>query len=411
MRPVELTRPTPGPGQSARLRQGHLAVGAALLGAVTTVAPTTTAKRSRPDQPGRRLASAPRRGGRAAPGPQGGWEPWRDWAAIAVLTHGLLLFAALTQPSLPVLLALTVPLGVILSTGTLTVLHDAGHRRLSHRRGWLNVLAVQTAVPVGLWVGHWTLKHRVHHRATAVYPVDDATHASALIRLHPAVPRRAIHRYQHLYAWPLYGLAWLGELQSQLSYLWTGRIDGTRTPGRGRRAASFAAEKTMCVAVLAPYAVLLGLGRLTLLLLAAMTIAGVLAAVVLVVGHINVGLVPSTQVPAGREWAAHLVRTTASFSTGSRAVRWLTGGMTHHLAHHLRPAAARHQLPMIHVRTAAALADEAAEPLRDFPTLRAAVRGHGARLRELGRSDRPSPIGAPAMRSDHLAVHRDPRGG
>jgi len=66
---------------------------------------------------------------------------------------------------------------------------------------------------------------------------------------------------------------------------------------------------------------------------------------------------------------------------------------------------------MIHVRTATALANEAAEPLRDFPTLRAAVRGHGARLRELGRSDRPSPIGALAMRSDRLAVHRDPRDG
>jgi len=77
----------------------------------------------------------------------------------------------------------------------------------------------------------------------------------------------------------------------------------------------------------------------------------------------------------------------------------LTGGMTHHLAHHLRPAAARQQLPMIHVRTATALAAEAAEPLRDFPTLLAAVRGHGTRLRELGRSDRPSPIGWAPVRA------------
>jgi len=215
MRPVELTRPAPGPGQTGRPRQGDLAVGAALPGAATTVAPTTTGKRSRADQPGRPLAPAPRRGGRAAPGPQGGWEPWRDWAAIAVLTHGLLLFAALTQPSPPVLLALTVPLGVILSTGTLTVLHDAGHRRLSHRRGWLNVLAVQTAVPVGLWVGHWTLKHRVHHRATAVYPVDDATHASALIRLHPAVPRRAIHATSTCTPGPC--TAWPGSVSCKAS--------------------------------------------------------------------------------------------------------------------------------------------------------------------------------------------------
>ena len=201
--------------------------------------PGTTRQPARGGPVVRRRPTSGLAAGTAVPGPvrapltrkpQAGWEPWRDWPVITTVTHGLLLLAALTQPSGPNLLALSVPLGVILATGTLTVLHDAGHQRLSHRRGWLNAFAVQTAMPVALWVGHWTLKHRVHHRATAVYPVDDATHASSLVRLHPAVPLRPIHRYQHLYVWPLYGLAWAGELRSQLTDLWTGAVDGTRTP-------------------------------------------------------------------------------------------------------------------------------------------------------------------------------------
>ncbi len=324
----------------------------------------------------------------AAQGPSGRLEPWRDWALWGCLMHGLLLTAALTLPSLPWLLALSVPLSLVMAGATLTVLHDAGHKRFSSRHMWPNVFAVQTGVPVGLWVGHWTLKHRVHHRATAVYPLDDATRASSLVRFHPAARLRPIHRYQHLYAWPLYGLAWMGELRSQLTYLRTGAIAGTTTPRGPARALSFGVEKALCALVLWPYAVVMGGQRLLVLMLVSMSLAGVVAGVVLVVGHINVGLDPSTSAPAGREWNAHLVRTTANFSTantvGNAVVRWVTGGMTHHLAHHLRPVAPRSELPSLHASLVADVSRTTGEPLRDFPTLRAAARGHWQRLKELG---------------------------
>lgn len=77
---------------------------------------------------------------------------------------------------------------------------------------------MQTSVPLGPWVGHWTLKHRVH-RVSQVYPLDESTRSSNLLRLHPAVALRPVDRHQHLYAWALYGLAWAGELHSQLTHL------------------------------------------------------------------------------------------------------------------------------------------------------------------------------------------------
>lgn len=311
-------------------------------------------------------------------------EPWRDWAILTVVNHALLLALAITRPGLPWLLLAAVPLGLTLSIATLTVLHDAGHRRLSHHLV-LNVLAVQTAAPIGLWVGHWTLKHRVHHRVTSVYPLDDSTRASGLVRLHPRAPRRPVHRFQHVYAWLLYGLAWVGELRSQLTYLRTGAMSETRSPAGPRRLASFAIEKAICLAVLMPYGLLMGFGPLALLLVTAMTFGSAVAAVVLVVGHINSGLSPSLTAPEGRDaWHAHLVRTSASFSTNSRVVRWVTGGMTHHLAHHLRATAPRAELPALHVTKVAEIVAASGEALVEYPTFASAVRGHWRALRDLG---------------------------
>lgn len=319
-------------------------------------------------------------------------EPWRDWALIALVTHAVLVTIVLVHPGPVGLLVASVPLAVALTTGTLTVLHDAGHRMFS-RRTWPNVLVVQVGVPVGLWVGHWTLKHRVHHKLSQVYPVDEATRSSSLLRLHPDAPRRALHRSQHRYAWLLYGLAWAGELKSQLTYVRTGVVTGSETPGFAARLGSFLGEKALWALVLTPYAVLLGLGDLALLLLASMTLASVLAGVVLVIGHINQGLDPSGAAPAGPTWAPHLVRSTASFSTDSVLMRALTGGMTHHLAHHLRPVAVRSKLPALHRTTVQDVVAATGLPLVEFPSLTSAVVGHWRRLRELGQTV-PAPVGA-----------------
>lgn len=308
-------------------------------------------------------------------------EPWRDWAAIAVAAHGVLITLVVLQPGWPWLLLAAVLLGQIWSTGTLTVLHDAGHRRFA-RRAWPNVLAVQSAVPLGLWVGHWTLKHRVHHRATQVYPIDEATRSSGLVRLHASAPWRGVHRYQHWYAWLLYGLAWVGELRSQATYVRTGGVD-LGAPSARRRAASFLTEKALCLLVLLPYAIGLGVSRLVVLLVVAMTVTSVTAAVITTVGHINVGLI-ATGSPAGEQWLGHIVATTASFSTEDRLARWLTGGLTHHLAHHLRPVADRAALPELHRTAVPLVAERAGATAVEFPTLASAVHGHWSRLRELG---------------------------
>lgn len=315
--------------------------------------------------------------------PRRRWEPWRDWAVITLANHAMLVLIALAHPRGAYLVLAAVPLSIGFAIGTLTVLHDAGHRMFS-TSSWPNVVATQTSTPAGLWVAHWTLKHRMHHKLAQVYPFDEATRSSSMVRLHPSAPSQRWQRKQHMYVWPLYGLAWLGELRSQFRYLRTGDIPGMQTPPRGQRMASFAAEKALCLLVLLPYALALGVGSLAVLLAAAETFGSVIAAVIVVVGHVNEGLSPTAESPT-RAWSAHLVRTTASFSTDSTIMRWLTGGMTHHLAHHLRPVAVRSQLPHLNRTVVREVAAAAGVPLVEFRTFPQAVAGHWRRLRELGQ--------------------------
>jgi linoleoyl-CoA desaturase len=306
------------------------------------------------------------------------------------VNNGMLVGISLLQPRGAALMWCAVPLSVGFAVGTLTVLHDAGHRMYSGRT-WPNVLAVQLSTPIGLWTSHWTLKHRVHHKQSQVYLIDESTRSSSLVRLHPAAPSRPFHRRQHFYAWVLYGLAWAGELRSQLTYLRTGAIAGTTSPGTWQRVGSFALEKGLWQVVLLPYALSLGPVRLAVLLIIAMTMASILAAVLLVVGHINVGLEPA-QDSDRRDWTHNLVMTTASFATNSTLLRWFTGGLTHHLAHHLRPVAVRSELPALHRSTVPGVVARTGLPMTEYPSLRAAIAGHYRRLRELGQAAAPSGV-------------------
>ena len=344
---------------------------------------TETTSRPRASAPPIRVPSQRRTAGaRRAVLPLRRLEPWRDSLLLGLLNHGVLLAVAPLDPGPWGLVLLAVPLALGLGTGTLTVLHDAGHRMFA-KRAWPNVLAVQLAVPAGLWVGHWTLKHRVHHKLLQVYPLDEATRSSSLLRLHPEAASLPVHRFQHLYAWFMYSLAWAGELKSQLTYLVTGVVTGAETPGARARIGSFVLEKALWVVVLLPYTRAIGVVHMLVLLLVAETLASLLAGVTTVVGHVNVGLEPEPGLP-GAQWTAHIVRTTASFNTRSVLVRFWTGGLTHHLAHHLRPVALRSELPRLHDTAVQDVVRSTGVAQSEYPTFSAAVAAHYRRLRELG---------------------------
>jgi fatty acid desaturase len=71
--------------------------------------------------------------------------------------------------------------------------------------------------------------------------------------------------------------------------------------------------------------------------------------------------------------------------------------MTLHLAHHLRPAAPRRDLPALHEGKVAELVASTGLPMVVYPTFASAVAGHYRRLRDLGQPVATvAPISGPA---------------
>jgi linoleoyl-CoA desaturase len=327
-------------------------------------------------------------------------EAYGNWLGIA-LVNNLTLFG-LSRTARPTLVTgvLAVLLSVGFALGGLTVLHHAGHKRYS--RGYLvNMLVVQSAVPIGFWLGHWGLKHRVHHRVPAVYPDDSFTTILAL-RLHPAAPLHPWHRYQHVYAWLIYCLAWPGDLASQLRFLVTGRITGESSrPEILWRVGSFAAEKAFAVAILSAYVLVARNATLMMAVIGfALVLGSFLTACVVVVGHINEGMQYRSTVdqadmsePSSGEtaiWTNSVLATTASFSVDNVLLGCVIGGMTLHAAHHMRPLASRGELRTVHAWLAEEGESAARPPVIEFPTLWSAVKGHRRTLWQLGRREQDS---------------------
>jgi linoleoyl-CoA desaturase len=117
------------------------------------------------------------------------------------------------------------------------------------------------------------------------------------------------------------------------------------------------------------------------------------AAVILSVGHISEDLTPGDVAPQGRmEWEANLVRTSASFNTKSHLLHWITGGLTHHLAHHLRAGVSREELKSVHETDVVEAAAASGYEQIEYPTLTRAVISHRNQLRNLGRADAVLPV-------------------
>jgi linoleoyl-CoA desaturase len=326
-------------------------------------------------------------------------EAWLGWASYAAAVHLQLMALAFVRLGPAVTALQVVLLGVTLASALLSVVHDAGHSEFS-RRPWVNVLAAQIAVPIGLWVGQYRIKHRVHHNQSNVYAVDESTVPHPLLRVHPLTPRRSWHRFQHMYAPALYAVAWVGDLRSQVRYLRTG-MAGTESFGTPRtRAVSYVSEKLLTAAVLMPYILIAGPVRAAIIGVGAVCVASLAAALVLIAGHVNLGL----EERADAMFIARTFTTTAAFATDSPWMRRLTGGLTHHHVHHLRPHAARSTFAALQVDVIAPMAIERDLPLVEFPTLRAAIAGHFRQLRELGAGSvagdllEPIPVARPEAR-------------
>ena len=325
---------------------------------------------------------------------------WRMYVKTAVFIAGfaasyvLLVFVAQTWwHGLP----LAVVLGLSVAGIGLNVQHDGGHQAYSSSP-WVNKLMAMTLELIGgssyLW--HW--KHVVfHHTHVNVTGHDTDIDLGILARLTPHQTRRAYHRWQHLYLWPLYGLlAIKWQLFDDFWKIITGRISTRRFPRpRGRELVIFAAGKAVFLTL--AFGIPLHLhsaGAVLMFYVAASLVAGMVLSVVFQVAHcVEEAEFPLPRADSGRiehAWAVHQAETTVDFARRSRVVTWLLGGLNFQIEHHLFPTISHVNYPAISSLVETTCRDFGI-PYAEHASFRAGIASHFRWLRRMG-SHHPSTI-------------------
>lgn len=300
-----------------------------------------------------------------------------SWAAIYALRPGAGWFVALYI------------LGGLAQTFLLlNIAHDSNHNAISSKASvnkTLNYVFDVCGINSYMWR---ILHHRGHHSCINVHGEDDALTGRGLLRFTPHEPLRPLQRFQHLYALCLYAVF-------SLDYVFVRDFECFFFPAHDylRKTRHSALEYTILFAGKAFYFTYMLVLPVALLGVPILLVAGAFLIVHLIIG-LSVALVfqtthtvDSTYFPKGRNefenGVYHIFATTADYATANPVVGWLTGGLNHHVVHHLCPFVCHtHYAPLTRIveRTAA----EFGVPYRRHSTMTRAIWHHLILLKELG---------------------------
>ncbi len=276
----------------------------------------------------------------------------------------------------------------------LSVMHDANHGAYS-RKPWVNFLLGYTLNFLGGNAMNWKIQHNVlHHSFTNVDGFDEDIESRGILRFSPHIPLKSIHRFQYIYAWPLYSLMtvmWVTLKEFRQVIKW--RNDGL-FESQGRTFAGLMAELIISKSVYYTYALVLPLilspvsWWVTVLGFIAMhLIAGFILTLIFQPAHV----VPSADYPLPdptgnmeQTWAVHQLYTTCNYAPRNKILSWFAGGLNHQIEHHLFPNVCH-----IHYKNISPIVKETAReyglPYYEMPTFRSALRYHAEHLYKLGR--------------------------
>jgi len=273
----------------------------------------------------------------------------------------------------------------------LNIAHDSNHNAISSRsivNKTLNYVFDLCGISSYMWR---ILHHRGHHSCVNLHGEDDALSGRGILRFTPHEPWAPLHRFQHIYVLLLYALFSLDYIfVRDFECFFSPKHDYLkRTKHAPREYAILFGGKAFYVTYMLILPVLV-LGKSLLL------VAGAFLLVHLIVG-LSVALVfqtthtiDSTYFPTDRgefdNSVYHIFATTADYATESPLVGWLTGGLNHHIVHHLCPFVCHtHYAPL--TRIVKETAEEYGVPYRQHPTMTQAIWHHLILLKQLGNEN------------------------
>jgi linoleoyl-CoA desaturase len=273
----------------------------------------------------------------------------------------------------------------------LNIAHDSNHNAISTVPA-VNKLLNYVFDVCGISSYMWRiLHHRGHHSCINLQGEDDALTGRGIFRFTPHEPRTAMHRFQHIYALFFYALFSLDYIfvRDFEAFFFPSHdyLKSTKHPPR-EYATLFVGKALYVTYMLVLPVVVLGKPLLVVALafLLVHLIIGLTVSLVFQTSH----TVDSTHFPSTRNEfdnsVYHIFATTADYATENPLVAWLTGGLNHHITHHLCPAVCHtHYAPL--TRIVKQTAEEFGVPYRQHPTMTRAIVHHLILLKQLGSED------------------------
>lgn len=320
----------------------------------------------------------------------GNWKLYFKSAIVissAIATYWVLLFI---QPAAWISLLLCGLFGLNLAIIGFNAMHDGAHGSYS-QKNWLNEIMAYTLNLMGGSSLMWKIKHNViHHTYTNIEGQDDDIDIKPFIRTNEHQKKYWFHKYQHIYFPILYSLTLLWWVfQRDFSKYFSGKISGFKIKKMNfLEHAIFWFTKMVYVFVylLLPM-YMVGVGPAILGYLIASLVCGVVLAVVFQLAHVvedaDFPMPDANTNKMNETWVIHQFATTADFSTRSKIVSWLTGGLNFQLEHHLFPKISHIHYPAIH-KVIQDLCKKYHVPIIEYPNLFKAIRSHVMYLRSVG---------------------------
>lgn len=283
----------------------------------------------------------------------------------------------------------------------LSVMHDANHGAYSKNER-VNKFIGYIMFGLGGSDVNWRIQHNVlHHTYTNISGMDEDINPGSIMRFSPHEKRRFLHRFQHIYAWFLYGF---------MTFMWFITKDykqAMRYEKMGLTATQKITYKkhlsTMIISKIIYGAIIFGLPMIFspipwyyafLGYFIMNFVAGFILGIIFQPAHV----VPTSdyQLPdnsgnVDADWAVNQLVNTANFAPKARLFSWYVGGLNYQVEHHLFP-----NICHVHYNKISKIVKETAIeynlPYHSYSTFFKAISEHTKMLYRLGKYDEAEAI-------------------
>ncbi len=272
--------------------------------------------------------------------------------------------------------------------------HDSNHGSYSDNKT-VNKVVGDIVNLVGGYDVTWRIQHNIlHHTYTNIEGLDEDIDAGGLLRFSPHSPKKAMHRFQHIYGWFLYCLLtiqWVTYKDYRLIMIYDAKgLLKKEKISKGKALLELSIYKVIYFTYILVLPIMFS-GMPWQYVVAGFMLLHVIAGLGLSCIFQLAHVLESSEFPLPADdrkmensWAIHQMLNTADFSPRSKWVCWFVGGLNYQVEHHLFPHISHVHYPEIS-KIVKRTAEEFGVPYKVMPTFVNALGEHYKMLKKMGR--------------------------